>query len=146
LQHRRCIAAPSLGIAPGSPLDHIARARLSTVYLPGSKITMLPDTVLDSFTLSSGRDCPAISLYLTVSPEFEITAHESRIEIVPVVANLRHHDIEPLFNEQTIADGLPEFPFHDQLLTLWHLANACEGRRERLRRPTRQAFGGARPF
>ncbi len=123
------IAAPSLGFPPGSPLDHIARARLSTVYLPGSKITMLPDTVLDSFTLSRGRDCPAISLYLTVSPEFEITAHESRIERVPVVANLRHHDIEPLFNEQTIADGLPEFPFRDQLLTLWHLANACEGRR-----------------
>ena len=123
------IAAPSLGIAPGSPLDDIARKRLSTVYLPGSKITMLPDTVLDGFTLSSGRDCPAISLYLTVSPEFEITAHESRIEIVPVVANLRHHDIEPLFNEQTIADGLPEFPFHAELLTLWQLASACEGRR-----------------
>jgi hypothetical protein len=48
---------------------------------------------------------------------------------VPVVANLRHHDIEPLFNEQTIADGLPEFAFRDELLTLWQLANACEGRR-----------------
>jgi len=123
------IAAPSLGIAPGSPLDEIARARLSTVYMPGNKITMLPDAVVDCFTLSSGRDCPAVSLYLTVSPEFEITAHESRLEIVPVVANLRHHDIEPLFNEQTIAAGLPAFPFRDALLTLWQLANACEGRR-----------------
>jgi exoribonuclease-2 len=46
-----------------------------------------------------------------VTPELEITAHESRIELVPVVANLRHHDIEPLFNEQTIADGLPGFAF-----------------------------------
>ncbi|MBK7952864.1 MAG: RNB domain-containing ribonuclease [Candidatus Accumulibacter sp.] len=123
------IAAPSLGIAPGSPLDDIARTRLSTVYLPGSKITMLPETLLDCFTLSSGRDCPALSLYLTVSPEFEIIAHESRIEIVPVVANLRHHDIEPLFNEQTIAGGLADFAFRDELMTLWQLANACEGRR-----------------
>jgi exoribonuclease-2 len=50
------IAAPSLGIAPGSPLDEIARARLSTVYMPGSKITMLPDTAVERFTLSSGRE------------------------------------------------------------------------------------------
>ncbi len=123
------IAAPGLGIAPGSPLDDMARERLSTVYMPGNKITMLPGDAVESFTLAAGRDCPAVSLYLTVTPEFEITAHESRVEIVPVVANLRHHDIEPLFNEQTIAAGLPEFPFRDELKTLWQLANACEGRR-----------------
>ncbi|EXI79019.1 MAG: Exoribonuclease 2 [Candidatus Accumulibacter appositus] len=123
------IAAPALGIAPGSPLDAIARERLSTVYLPGSKITMLPEKVVEGFTLSAGRDCAAVSLYLTVTPEFEITACESRLETVPVVANLRHHDLEPLFNESTIAAGLSEFAFRDQLMTLWQLANACEGRR-----------------
>ncbi|WP_374681374.1 ribonuclease catalytic domain-containing protein [Accumulibacter sp.] len=123
------IAAPSLGIAPGSPLDAIARDRLSTVYLPGRKITMLPENVVEGFTLCAGRDCAAISLYLTLTPEFEITACESRVEIVPVVANLRHHDLEPLFNEGTIAAGLAEFAFRDELMTLWQLANACEGRR-----------------
>ena len=123
------IAAPTLGMAPGSPLDAIARDRLSTVYLPGSKITMLPEKVVEAFTLCAGRDCAAISLYLTVTPEFEITACESRIEIVPVVANLRHHDLEPLFNEASIAAGLSEFAFRDELMTLWQLANACEGRR-----------------
>jgi exoribonuclease-2 len=94
---------------------------------------MLPDAAVERFTLAAGRDCPAVSLYLTVTPEFEITSHESRVEIVPIVANLRHHDIEPLFNELTIAEGLPaslaELPFRDELKTLWHLANACEGRR-----------------
>ncbi|WP_153109572.1 ribonuclease catalytic domain-containing protein [Propionivibrio limicola] len=123
------IAAPGLGIAPGSEFDEIARARLSTVYMPGNKITMLPDAAVANFTLAEGRDCPAVSLYLTVTPEFEITAHESRVEIVPIAANLRHHDIEPVFNEQTLADVLPEFPFRDELKTLWQLANACEGRR-----------------
>ena len=123
------IAAPGLGIAPGSPLDAMARERLSTVYMPGNKITMLPEAAVSSFTLAAGRDCPAVSLYLTVTPEFEISAHESRLEIVPIVANLRHHDIEPLFNEQTIAAGLSDFPFNKELKTLWHLANACEGRR-----------------
>ena len=123
------IAAPGLGILPGSPLDVVARERLSTVYMPGNKITMLPNAVVERFTLSAGRDCPAVSLYLSVSPELEITAHESRLEIVPVVANLRHHEIEPVFNEETLASGLPEFTFRDELKLLWQLACACEGRR-----------------
>ncbi|MFT3848820.1 MAG: RNB domain-containing ribonuclease [Propionivibrio sp.] len=123
------IAAPGLGIVPGSPLDAIARDRLSTVYMPGNKITMLPDAAVERFTLAAGRDCPAVSLYLTVTHEFEITTHESRVELVPVVANLRHHDVEPLFNAQTVVEGLSDFPFSDELKTLWDLANACEGRR-----------------
>jgi len=123
------IAAPGLGILPGSTLDGMARERLSTVYMPGNKITMLPETAVQNFTLAAGRDCPAVSLYLTVTSEFEITAHESRVEIVPIAANLRHHDIEPLFNEQTITSGLTDFPFATELKMLWQLANACEGRR-----------------
>src|SRR5690606_1014964 len=106
------IAAPGLGIVPGWPLDAIARERLSTVYMPGSKITMLPDAVVTHYTLSAGHDCPAVSMYLTVTPELEIAGHESRLEIVPIVANLRHHEIEPLFNDETLAAGLPgTFPF-----------------------------------
>ena len=123
------IAAPGLGIGHGTPLDAIARARLSTVYMPGHKITMLPDAVVSRYTLDGGVDCPAVSLYLTVNEQYEILGHESRLEIVHIAANLRHHDIEPLFNEETIAAGLPEFRFKDELLHLWHFANACEGRR-----------------
>jgi len=123
------IAAPGLGIRHGSPLDGVARARLSTVYMPGNKITMLPDDVVARFTLDGGTDCPAVSLYLTVNDELDIVAHESRLEIVHVAANLRHHEIEPLFNAETIAAGLPEFRFRNELLHLWHFANACEGRR-----------------
>ena len=48
---------------------------------------------------------------------------------MPIVANLRHHDVEPVFNAQTLEQGLPEFPFRDELKILWQLANACEGRR-----------------
>jgi exoribonuclease-2 len=129
LARRYTYCGAGLGIVPGSPLDAIARDRLSTVYMPGNKITMLPDAAVERFTLAAGRDCPAVSLYLTVTPEFEITAHESRVEIVPVVANLRHHDVEPLFNAQTVVEGLADFPFRDELKTLWDLANACEGRR-----------------
>ena len=50
------IAAPALAVAPGSAVAQIARDRLSTVYIPGHKLTMLPDAVVDAFTLAEGRD------------------------------------------------------------------------------------------
>lgn len=123
------IAAPGLGFGPQSAADTIARARLSTVYMPGNKITMLPESVVANFTLDGHSDCPAVSLYLTVNESLEIVAHESRLELVHIAANLRHHEVEPLFNAETIAAGLGEFRFRDELLLLWQFANACEGRR-----------------
>ena len=58
------IAAPGLAIQAGAPLDQVARQRLSTVYMPGHKITMLPDDVVQAYTLMEGRACPAVSLYV----------------------------------------------------------------------------------
>jgi exoribonuclease-2 len=60
------IAAPGLALQPGGAVDHVARQRLSTVYMPGYKITMLPDEVVQAYTLQAGRDCPAVSLYVTM--------------------------------------------------------------------------------
>jgi exoribonuclease-2 len=57
------IAAPGLAISPDSPVDKVARERLSTVYMPGWKLTMLPDEVVQAYTLIEGRDCPAVSVY-----------------------------------------------------------------------------------
>ena len=123
------IAAPGLGFGPGSSLDAIARRRLSTVYMPGNKITMLPDDVVSSFTLAAGDARPSLSLYLEVAPDFTVTAHHSRIERVPVEANLRHHDIEPVFNEHTLKAGGPDFRFKAELTVLHQLACALEARR-----------------
>lgn len=89
------IAAPGLAIAPDSPLDQLARARLSTVYMPGYKITMLPDEVVQSYTLMEGRDCPAVSLYVTLDEAtLEIQASETKLERVPIAANLRHDQLD----------------------------------------------------
>jgi exoribonuclease-2 len=123
------IAAPGLGISPDSDLGRIARSRLSTVYMPGRKITMLPDAVVERFTLGAGKTVPAVSLYLDVAPDLAIRGHETRLECVPVVANLRHHDIEPVFNELTLNEGLGEFPFCDELKRLWELATVLEAGR-----------------
>jgi exoribonuclease-2 len=123
------IAAPGLGFAPNSDLDSIARERLSTVYMPGRKITMLPESVLERFTLSAGGERPAVTLYLDVAPDFRIEGSESRVEGVPVRANLRHHEIEPLFNDDTLAMAEPRFPFKAELTLLWEFAQALEAGR-----------------
>jgi len=123
------IAAPALGFARGTDLDAIARRRLSTVYMPGGKITMLPDELVQTFTLAEGRDCPAVSLYLDLTPGLAIVGEESRVEIVPIVANLRHHDIEPVFNDETVHGDGPDFPWKRELTLLWDLATVLEAGR-----------------
>ena len=123
------IAAPSLGFGPDSDLGRIARGRLSTVYMPGRKITMLPEPVIASHTLEAGQAVPALSLYLDVAPDLRVLGHETKIECVPVVANLRHHDIELLFNAGTLATGLGDFPYRDELKRLWELATVLEAGR-----------------
>ncbi|WP_310451444.1 RNB domain-containing ribonuclease [Sulfuritalea sp.] len=123
------IAAPGLGFSPDSDLGRIARERLSTVYMPGRKITMLPQDIVEHFTLAAGQTVPAISLYLDVASDYRLLGHETKIDRVPIVANLRHHDIEPLFNAETLAAGLPEFPYRDELKLLWEFAQVLEAGR-----------------
>ncbi len=124
------IAAPTLGAASGSDIEKLVWSRLSTVYFPGDKITMLPDDVVDAFTLKEGHDCPAFSLYVDVNADFEPVAYESRIERVHVAANLRHAELEQQFNEDTLLnDPGVDYPFKQELIWLWHFANALEKRR-----------------
>ncbi|MBA4142761.1 MAG: RNB domain-containing ribonuclease [Nitrosospira sp.] len=120
------IAIPTLGIPPGSLLDNLAAKRLSTVYLPGSKITMLPDSVIQHYTLGEKRLCPALSMYLDVADDFTVTATKSRIEQVRIAANLRHDALEEHFNEFSLAGGAVDHPFGNELLALWNFARKME--------------------
>lgn len=94
------IAAPGLVVQPGSPIDQLGRTRLSTVYMPGYKVTMLPDEVVQGYTLQEGRDCPALSLYVTLDEaSLEIRDSETRIERVPIAWNLRHDKLDHLITD-----------------------------------------------
>jgi len=89
------IAAPGLAIKPGSAIDQLGRTRLSTVYMPGYKITMLPDEVVQKYTLMEGGDCPAVSLYVTLDEAtLDIQSSETRLERVHIGANLRHDQLD----------------------------------------------------
>ncbi len=123
------IAAPALGIAPGSPLDKVVAKRLSTVYLPGNKITMLPETVIHHYTLGEERLCPVLSMYLDVADDFTITATHSCIEQVKIAANLRHDTLEQHFNEYTLAGDNLDHPFGKELRALWNFACKMEASR-----------------
>jgi exoribonuclease-2 len=117
------IAAPALAIPRGSPLDAIARSRLSTVYMPGHKITMLPDAVIERFTLAAGGAPAAVSLYLEVAPDGRPLNYATRLERVSVAANLRLDAIGERFTGPASA-AEPEWT--DELRTLRRVAQQLE--------------------
>ena len=124
------IAAPALTIPRGSPVDTIAAQRLSTVYMPGNKITMLPDNVVQAFTLNEDNTCPALSMYLEVDAgTLEVLNTDSRVERIHIAANLRHDTLEPLFNEETLAAGKRDYVYADELALLWQFAQKLEALR-----------------
>ncbi|PMS34574.1 exoribonuclease-2 [Trinickia symbiotica] len=128
------IAAPALGIERGDAIDAIARARLSTVYMPGDKITMLPDEVVEAFTLKEGGLRPALSLYIIVDRATqEIVASETRAERVFVKNNLRHNTLDALVTEEALAAGTGEYPHKEDIAILWPLARALFEKRQAVR-------------
>ena len=117
------IAAPTLFFGRAHPLESIARERLSTVYFPGGKITMLPESLVQAATLAAGRRVPAASLYLHVDPQsMEVRATESRLESVAIAANLRLTELDARLNEDSVAKGVVEGAHGEALFTLWKLA------------------------
>ncbi len=141
------IAAPALCFQPGDPLDAIAKARLSTVYMPGHKITMLPNEVVDVFTLQEGKYSPALSLYITLDEDtLEIKRSFTVLEEVFIQANLRHDLLEPWINNAWLEatertktlDSPPSSLLNiedaqQQLAFLFRLAKQLKAKREEVR-------------
>lgn len=136
------IAAPGLAIQPGSAIDQLGRARLSTVYMPGYKITMLPDEVVQIYTLDEGRANPAVSLYVTIDEAtLEFKSSETKLERVHVAANLRHDQLDSVVTEEWLTN--PAFEHQNdpqrlsdlrgQLSFLYRLAKELKARREVVR-------------
>lgn len=129
------IAAPGLAITPDSAVDKVARERLSTVYMPGWKITMLPDDVVQAYTLIEGRDCPAVSIYFTMDEAtLEIKAKETKLERVHIAANLRHDKLDGIVTDATLSgETAADYAFAPELAFCWRLAKALKAQREVVR-------------
>ncbi len=139
------IAAPGLALTPASAIDQVARQRLSTVYMPGHKITMLPDEVVQAYTLMEGRDCPAVSLYVRFDADtLEIQGADTRLERVAIAHNLRHDQLDASITESWLDDPTnPEYEgepvpepaasLRPELAFLWRLARHLKAQREVVR-------------
>lgn len=137
------IAAPALALSPGQALDKLARERMSTVYMPGYKITMLPDNVVQQYTLAQGKDCPSLSLYVCLDEAtLEIVGSETRIERVPIAHNLRHDQLDTFVSEQWLRGEATEAPterpsvllaLQERLSFLYRLACQLKAQREAVR-------------
>jgi exoribonuclease II len=134
------IAAPALSIQPDSALDQVARQRLSTVYMPGHKITMLPDAVVQAFTLQAGQACPAVSLYVRIDEaSWAVLDSHTRLERVPIADNLRHDQIDHIVTEAWLqGEANPEAPaaaqrWQAELAWLHGLAQHLKAAREVVR-------------
>ena len=136
------IAAPALALKPGDAIDQLGRQRLSTVYMPGYKITMLPDEVVQTYTLQEGRDCPAVSLYASFDEAtLALQSTETRVERVSIAANLRHDQLDAIVTEAWLRDDSfthdagvvePAMP-RAQLAFMFRLAQQLKAQREVVR-------------
>ena len=129
------IAAPALAIAPDSAIDKVARERLSTVYMPGWKLTMLPDEVVQAYTLVEGRDCPAVSVYFTLDEAtLAVQSTETRIEQVSIAANLRHDQLDAVVTVAALTGEAPaDYRFAQELAFAFRLAKHLKAQRELVR-------------
>jgi exoribonuclease-2 len=128
------IAAPGLAITKDDPLDQIARNRMSTAYFPGDKITMLPDSVIEQFSLDEGMPRPALSIYVDIDSQGVVNREtlQMRAEMVPMAANLRLEDIEHLVSEESLVDESASYPYRKELAILWQAAKHLHaGRQEK---------------
>ena len=122
------IAAPSLAIKPGDKMEKNIMERLSTVYFPGGKITMLPENWIAAFSLDAGAYRPAVSIYFDVDSEFNVGGPTCKIEAVNIAENLRIQTIEPHFNAETGLDEAGEMMFahHQDLIWFYQFAVALQ--------------------
>lgn len=129
------IAAPGLGISPADAIDHVARNRLSTVYMPGWKITMLPDEIVQQFTLLEGQACPAVSLYASYDEQsLEFKGQVTRLEQVPIERNLRYDLLEDSITEETLSGQAPaDYEYANELAFLFKLSRHLKAKREEVR-------------
>ena len=122
------IAAPSLAIKQGDKMEKNIMERLSTVYFPGGKITMLPENWIAAFSLDAGAYRPSISIYFDVDSEFNVGTPTCKIEAVNIAENLRIQTIEPHFNTKTGLDEAGEMMFahHQDLIWFYQFAIALQ--------------------
>ena len=129
------IAAPSLAVSRDDSADKHAASRMSTMYTPGEKITMLPDDWVACFSLDEGTVKPVVSIYVTldVTAEQAFSAIESKVERIKVAANLRHDVPQMQLSSDDLSGERIDFPHAAELKVLWQGAQRLSAGRDAMR-------------
>jgi exoribonuclease-2 len=129
------IAVPGLIITKDDALDQVARTRMSTVYFPGNKITMLPDAVIQQFSLEEGAARPALSLYVDIDAVgvMDKETLQLRAEMIPMGSNLRLENLEHLVTEESLIDESAHYAYRQELSILWTAAKLLHAGRQEQR-------------
>jgi exoribonuclease-2 len=103
--------------------------------MPGWKLTMLPDDVVQAYTLVEGRDCAALSLYVTFDEAtLDIKGTETRLERVHIASNLRHDKLDAVVSEASLRGDVPaDYPHAGELAFAFRLARHLKALREVVR-------------
>ena len=110
--------------------------------MPGYKVTMLPDDVVQIYTLDEGRANPAVSLYVTYNEEtLEVISKETKLERVHVVTNFRYDKLDHIATEEWLTDSSlqventpqPLLDKRDELTFLYRLSRHLKVGREEVR-------------
>lgn len=128
------IAAPGLVVTRDSDLDKLARNRMSTLYMPGDKVPMQSDALINMFSLDAGKPVPALSLYVTADVMTgEIKETTTRAETITIRENLRIDDLVNDVTVQALEDESANLPYAELFRPLWKLARHLRTTREQMR-------------
>jgi exoribonuclease II len=83
----------------------------------------------------STRECPAVSLYVTMDEAtLQVSATETRLDRVPIAANLRHDQLDDVITEATLTGEAPaDYAFAPELAFAYRLARHLKAAREVVR-------------
>ena len=95
----------------------------------------MPDEVVQAYTLTAGRACPAVSLYVTLDEAtLEVKCSETRLERVDIVSNLRHDQLDAVITEASLTGDAPAAYEHAvELAFAFRLARHLKAKREVVR-------------
>ncbi len=128
------IAAPGAGIEHDSEIDLAARDRMSTLYVPSDKVTMMSDAIVKRFSLDAGQIVPALSLYVRLDlTTGQMLQTDTRLERITVADNLRHDQLDEIVTVAALELGGVNLPFGKELATLWKATLVLCAERDRVR-------------
>ncbi len=125
------IADVSHYVAEGSPLDHEALSRGTSVYLPDRVIPMLPERLSgDICSLRPNEDRLALSVLIHICPDGRILSANIAETVICSHARLNYDDVQKVLDDRADARKTHAFPFATLLKKMEALRRHLTDRRK----------------